>query len=250
MAENREIFDTFYTPESLEPSRTTGWDAQMEDLRRRLLATYSRGDVLDLCCGTGAFFDAVDGRSRSLVGIDFSRSLLAAGRARSSPTLHPLLVEADAHASPFRAASFDTVYSYSSLYVIPRLDLVVDEVRRVLRPDGIAILDLGNRRSLMTALARAHHEQSGWAAHHTVTTRELRRLVERIGQVVEWRSFQVLPMLRRPPGALRAIAPLTHPGWKYVLGNTIRGRTLDELVSSTRLLRGLAFRHVVVVRRS
>ena len=43
--------------------------------------------------------------------------------------------------------------------------------------------------------------------------------------------------------------PLATPLWKPVLGLRIGGKMLDEWIASAPLLRRLAFRHLVVVRK-
>lgn len=247
MSAERDAVESVYTPELLEPSNDTPWDRGIEDVRQGLIRDWARGAMLDLCCGTGAHLSCRV-TSGLTVGADFVPSLLAHVRHRSLDPAPPL-VAADAHAGPFASASFDTIVSYSSLYTMRDLGQVVDEVRRVLRPDGVAILDLGNRRSLMHRVAQAHHEESGWLAHTTTPLAATLELVRGLGEIVVWRSFQLLPMLR-PVRRQRWLVPVAHPGWKLVLGRRVRGRMLDEWMSSLPGLRRAAFRHLVVVRRS
>lgn len=248
MSDPRLVYDTHYTHDLLEPGRSTSWDRGIVAVRASLIATYARGGVLDLCCGTGVFLQDAADAGDWVAGLDFTEHLLLGSRRRLG-TEAPSLVLGDAHATPFKDESFDTVVSFGSLYTVLDLSAVLDEVRRVLRPGGTAVLDLGNVRSLMTTLVRAHGTSSGWVAHHTVPTTELRRLVSSIGAIVEWRSFQLLPMLRSPRWRLLGLRPITHPGWRYLLGASVAGRMLDERLSSAPLLNRWAFRHLAVVRR-
>lgn len=92
-----------------------------------------RTPVLDLGCGDGVFasicFSApVD------VGIDISTTeILSACRVG----VYKHLSVADAHHMPFPANFFETVFSNSVLEHIPNLQPVLNEVSRVLRPDGV-----------------------------------------------------------------------------------------------------------------
>jgi ubiquinone/menaquinone biosynthesis C-methylase UbiE len=243
---DRAAVEATYTAELLEPSSRTPWDRGIEAVRRDLLRRWSRGTLLDVGCGTGVHLDArVDGGWT--VGIDFTPSLLALARGRDVDP-PPALAVADGHALPLVDASVDSVVCFSVLYIMRDPEGALAEIARVLRPGGIAVLDLGNRSSLMYSIVRAHHEDEGWPAHTTRDLAGTRSLVARLGDVLEWRSFQLLPMLR-PAQRQRALRPLAHPGWKLLLGRQLRGRMLDEWISSTRFCRRYAFRHLVVVRR-
>lgn len=89
------------------------------------IAALASGQVLDVGCGEGRFLP--DGG----VGLDLDESRLRAARARSTR-----LVRGDAHALPFGAASFDTVLANRMLNDAGRIDDVLREIQRVLRPGG------------------------------------------------------------------------------------------------------------------
>jgi ubiquinone/menaquinone biosynthesis C-methylase UbiE len=237
----RRSFDEAYVPAQLAASTATAFDRRLTTIRRELLAEHVRGRALDLCCGAGHHFDAAREAADVVVGVDFSATMLRAAPAG-------LLVQGDARSLPFRTETFDSVFSYTSLYYVADLAAALQEVRRVLVPGGRAVFELGNRTSLNTVVTRAHARSGGWAPSSARPFGELSRAVEAVGQVLVWRSFQVLPMLRATR-ALLPLVPLTHPGWKLPLGATAGGRMLDERLSSSRLLRRVAFRHLVVVQR-
>lgn len=83
------------------------------------------GRTLDIGCGSGRSL------AGGIVGVDIDPEALAAARARSG-----LLVRADAHALPFRDASFDTAYAHRMLNEAGHIDDVLRGIRRVLRPGG------------------------------------------------------------------------------------------------------------------
>lgn len=97
-------------------------------------------DALDLGCGTGRYFWALEG-VRSLVGVDASAAMLAeAGRPYRADAItvsDVTLREGDLLTQEFPAASFDLVYSIGVL--AEHAPLTGDLVRRVhgwLRPGG------------------------------------------------------------------------------------------------------------------
>ncbi len=111
------------------------------------------GLYLDLCCGEGRHAVPLAGKGYRMVGVDLSPSLLAAA-ARSACRSWPgcRFVRADAGKLPFRDL-FDGVYcwftsfGYSSSPFQDRA--VLSEVRRVLRPGGIFLLEVLNHDFLV-----------------------------------------------------------------------------------------------------
>jgi ubiquinone/menaquinone biosynthesis C-methylase UbiE len=207
---------------------------------------YAGGPVVDLCCGAGDYLLPVAEFTDSVTGVDFSPELLA--------TAHRRIVErgvgnahcltANARALPLREASAALAFAFSSLYYIPRVEQVVAECARILRPGGIAILDFGLRYSLNTLVCRAHPEL---AEPCHLPLRSVCRMLENVGLGIEAdHAFQLLPLWGDRPAWLR---PLLHPRWKRLLATELRGRMLDEWVSGCRLLHRMAFRHILVCRK-
>jgi ubiquinone/menaquinone biosynthesis C-methylase UbiE len=244
---NRQIYETGYSAAQLDANSRYAYDRKMVALRRRLVADHAEGgDVLDLGCGTGVYLAAAaDGAGRT-VGVDFSRSMLSVAAARAGDRAE--LVQADVGALPFRDESFDLVYSFATLYYVADLQSALDDVARVLRPGGVAVLELGNRRSLNSLVSDVQFRHAGWAEPHYVAFRRLGRMVAATGlRTVEWRCFQALPMVGAPR-RLFFLAPFLLMSWKAVLGLGSR-RMLDERLSSSPVLRRWAFRHLVVLTK-
>jgi SAM-dependent methyltransferase len=89
------------------------------------------GRWLDLACGTGLHFEALQAAGRAVVGIDLSADQLRVASVQSVP-----VVRGDATALPFAAGTFDGV---SATYLHTDVDDVAPvftEVARVLRPGG------------------------------------------------------------------------------------------------------------------
>jgi SAM-dependent methyltransferase len=109
-----------------------------------LARAVSGSRVLDLASGSGPMAETLADQSRTrqpsdrpapwVVGLDLSAAELAETRkrGRSNP-----LVRADAVVLPFSDASFDAVVSSAGLMVVGRINRVLDEIARVLRPGGV-----------------------------------------------------------------------------------------------------------------
>jgi len=97
---------------------------------------------LDLGSGVGwaAHFAASDGASPA-VGYDFALRALDLGRRNISGVDR---VQGDGGQLPFRDAAFDRALSFGSLEHFPDVDAGLRELKRVLRPDGIAVVVVPN----------------------------------------------------------------------------------------------------------
>ena len=95
-------------------------------------------DLLDVACGTGnATLPAAKAGAR-VTGLDFAPGLLEIGRDRAADAMVEIdFVEGDAQALPFDDASFDRVVSTFGHMFAPDHRRTADEMKRVLRPDGV-----------------------------------------------------------------------------------------------------------------
>ncbi|MGW7410994.1 class I SAM-dependent methyltransferase [Streptomyces sp. NPDC054863] len=100
----------------------------------------SAGAVLDIACGTGGPVRGLPAGSRA-IGMDFSGealSLAASAGAQGGCDW----VQADAHRLPLRNGSVDAVLCVAGLWVFADPSRVLTEAFRVLRPGGVAVVQL------------------------------------------------------------------------------------------------------------
>ena len=96
--------------------------------------------VLDICCGTGDLAMALQRACpRPLMGSDFCHPMLVAARAKMArQPVAPRLFEADALRLPLRDASLDLVTVAFGFRNLANYEDGLREMRRVLRPGGMA----------------------------------------------------------------------------------------------------------------
>ncbi len=109
------------------------WNQEIYDWlpRRRDMA------ILDNMCGTGVFLDVLAQDFRFVVGADISHDMIRHTRKKS---MMKGLVCADADRLPFGDESFDVVTVRGALHHVNPVDRALTEMRRVLRPGGLAII--------------------------------------------------------------------------------------------------------------
>ncbi len=99
--------------------------------------TRSPKEVLDVGCGEGRFCRMLRNHGVAATGLDPTPALIATARRRDPDGVY---LEAEAQLLPFRDESFDLVVSYLSLIDIPDFQTAIQEMVRVLRPEGALLI--------------------------------------------------------------------------------------------------------------
>ena len=103
----------------------------------RMLGALPAGDAIDLACGTGRHTVFLAERGHRVIGVDQSPEMVQRAEAKV-PAGRFLL--ADITAVPLPTASADLVVCSLALTHLPGLDEPVQEMARLLRPGGHAVL--------------------------------------------------------------------------------------------------------------
>ena len=117
-------------------------EAQVEQVREQLRTfVVPSGDerALDVGTGAGTLALALAPLVREVVGLDVVPELLEAAR-RAAPA-NATFVDGDATRLPFESGSFDLVCCRRTLHHVARPELVVAELARVSRSDGLVFVD-------------------------------------------------------------------------------------------------------------
>ncbi len=113
--------------------------------------------VLDLGCGDGQLTQRIAATGASVTGIDASPQMVSAARARG--------LKADkgsAEKLPYPDQTFEAVFSNAALHWIQGQDDMLSHVRRVLRPGGRFVAEMGGHGNIAAirvafAAVLAHH---------------------------------------------------------------------------------------------
>jgi ubiquinone/menaquinone biosynthesis C-methylase UbiE len=97
--------------------------------------------LLDVGCGSGEWHPRLAARGVVTVGLDLMPGMIQAARvAGAGLEQRPQLICADAQAMPLQAATFDRVLCSGVLYHVPDCRNALAEMRRALRPGGVAVI--------------------------------------------------------------------------------------------------------------
>jgi trans-aconitate 2-methyltransferase len=144
------------------------WNANLYDSKHDFVWKYGsdvvsllalqRGErILDVGCGTGHLTAQIAESGAGVVGVDRSPEMIAAAR-KAFPNLNFDIT--DARKMPFES-EFDAVFSNATLHWIHEPLLVIEGVRKALRPGGRFVAEFGgkgNIRKMQNAFDRALEE--------------------------------------------------------------------------------------------
>jgi SAM-dependent methyltransferase len=160
-----------------------------------LVALGLAGRVLDLACGFGRHALAMRERGLDVAGVDLSMDLLR----DAEPAVRGRLVRGDARRLPFAAAAFDAVLVLFSSFGYFGDDgdrAVLAEIARVLRPEGLVVLDLMNAdrvRATLVPHSRTRQEDFALEEERRLEDEGRRvvkdvRLIDAQGRERRWRE--------------------------------------------------------------
>ena len=104
--------------------------------------------VLELGFGLGADLMSFARNGADVWGVDITPGHIALAQKRFAlSSYEPKLIEGDVEVLPLASESFDVIYSFGVLHHTPNILAAVDELYRVLKPNGYAIIGLYHRHS-------------------------------------------------------------------------------------------------------
>jgi len=141
--------ETAAHPEAFTGERLTSaldGQTQIEHYHRYLFArSLCAGlDVLDVASGEGYGSAQIAQVARSVIGVEYSEST-ARSAAGNFPAHNLRFLQGDARALPLADASVDAVVSFETIEHFDGQEAFLTEIRRVLRPDGMAIISTPDR---------------------------------------------------------------------------------------------------------
>lgn len=122
-------------------------------------------DILDIGCGTGTLVSMIADsnlRNRHLVGLDYAMEMCQQSQNKTSMRQHASrvrFINADSEHLPFADGSFDILCCANSFHHYPHQQVVVNEMRRVIRSGGRLMIIDGFRDNVI-----------GWAVFDVVIT--------------------------------------------------------------------------------
>lgn len=122
-----------------------GWDP-VRVVQEWPFMVYPGEDYLDVGCGTGALLEFFQGAQRTLHGMDLSDAMIDQARRRDALRYVHFEQGSAENPWPFATEGFDKVTALAMLEFVEHLDVAFDELFRVLRPHGRALISVEDRK--------------------------------------------------------------------------------------------------------
>ncbi len=187
------------------------------------LAAKPGENILDLGCGDGQLTKRIAAMGAKVLGVDASADMVAGARSIGIDAR-----EGSAESLPFGDAEFDAVFSNAALHWVRDQDAMLDQVRRVLKPGGRFVAEMGGhgniaaiRVALMAVLQRhGYGDREDGVNYYPTAESYTARLVRH--------GFRVEKMALIPRPTLLASGGMS--GWL----RTFRRGVLDKLPAEIR----------------
>lgn len=162
-----------------DPGTALAWKGLLNDL-----VPPGAVDILDLGCGTGSLSVVLARPDRRVVGVDLAATMVEAARLKAvSAGVDVRLVVGDASAPPVAPGMWDVVLVRHVAWTLLEPEATIRHWFGLLRPEGRLVLIEGR----WTADGTAAGIPLPWGGG--VTAEALRAVLERTGEVVEYRSL-------------------------------------------------------------
>lgn len=151
------------------------------------LAEKNPDNILDVGCASGWFLNEVSKKfpKAKCFGIDLYEDAIKYGKRRYKKLN---LVTADAHKIPFKDSTFELVICSEVLEHVLDSKKVVKEIRRVLAPNGIALIEMDSGNILFKTVWHwwTHMRKGVWKhAHlHPFDKRKLEKVIGEGGLII------------------------------------------------------------------
>lgn len=112
------------------------------------------GNLLDLGCGVGLFLESVSEMARSswnLYGVDINKKLIKEAKTRLGRNV-PNLYTGRLTSLKLEQNFFDCITCFDLLEHDNLLDLTLSEIKKILKPSGLLLIQSPNQRSVMAYL--------------------------------------------------------------------------------------------------
>jgi ubiquinone/menaquinone biosynthesis C-methylase UbiE len=140
---HRELVQTEFSRQAEAMARAPAFSAEAIVNRfKAAIASKASGVMLDLACGPGMLLASLASTMRLSVGVDLTPKMIQMARAtcRAASPARTGFVQSPAEHLPFATAAIDCVVTRLSMHHFLDPSVVLREVKRVLKADGLLVI--------------------------------------------------------------------------------------------------------------
>lgn len=152
--------------------------------------------VLEIGCGTGIFMVRIAPLCQEIVGLDISIDMLLENSnfAKSIQIENVRLVNGSAERLPFADKSFDKIFLIDAIHHIPNISETVNEIRRVIKPEGLVIVFEPNKYNILLWIF-CFLDRNEWGALRLGSKRKYKQLFKKhfLFEILEYNGLLIGP---------------------------------------------------------
>ena len=137
--------------------------------------------LLDIAGGTGRFAVPLCSKGGNIIVLDIDSVSLSVLRKKNSSMT---LIHGDGQKLPFKSSIFDVVLMNQSVEYIPDIDSLIKECSRVLRENGVLLINFSNKNSYKRFRLRPKHYESCYRSYG-ITYSEFKAKLKKVGLITE-----------------------------------------------------------------
>jgi ubiquinone/menaquinone biosynthesis C-methylase UbiE len=173
-------------------------------LKTVLLNRYARPTdwCLDIGSANGIHMIPLASRVERVYGVDLSAAMVAEleKRIKERGFTNVELAVADASRLHFDDSYFDLVYCFSTLFFVSDVDACLREMVRILKPKGIAIIDITGRRNLSSRHWTKYYRSTGYQKLNSFSLGIARTMLTNVGmEILECHATGILDQWKYLP---------------------------------------------------
>lgn len=221
-------------------------------MKFELLQRYLSFDhrVLDIGCANGIYSIPISGICRHVDAIDINQKMLDIFHQKiqeNSIKNITITKKSAVNIKDFNEGSFDLVFSYSTLSLVPDVYKVFKTLNRVLSKDGICILDITGKHNLSQWFWKKWYSKKGHSILNSYSYLEILNILNSFGlKLIESHGmgfcdqWKYLPMLNHIVSKLNFIDNIFHHS-TY--------KDIDYIVSNFPVIKNMANRWLIVAQK-
>lgn len=219
--------------ETYDATRSLAGPAREEVARLLVGELAGRGRCLEIGIGTGRMALPLVAHGVPIAGVDLSVPMLRKLAENAGGRFPFPVAVADATRLPFGSHRFGAALVVHVLHLVPDWPVVLDELARVVRPGGVAVLDLGSATAVPDGAGRAIQDrflrEAGIVRPYVGLMREdLPRFDECVARL-GWRRRDLSPVQREDRGSIASVLAWLErgePSWTWSLDADARHRAV------------------------
>ena len=246
--ENKFIFNEYHSDKNLTHDTKNLYDKKYINRKIEILTKNINDNdkILDLCCGSGEFYDYIKNKQINYIGVDFSENLLERFKKKNIIKKNTLLINSYAENLKIKDNSINICFCYSSIYYIKNVEKVFAEITRVLNKNGLAIIEFATKSNINSLISEYWYKNGIWGKPYFIKYDSMVNLIKINNfDIVEESHFQLLPVLRGPLKYILFANSLL----KQIIHITFADKTIDEHISSNFFLKKYSFKHIYVLKK-